>query len=156
MSLVLEHVAAPTNEARLLIDELDAELSGAYAPQNRHGLNLARLFQPHILFFIARLDGEPVGCGGVAFEGGLAEAKRMYVRPTARGRGIARAILARLVEEALSRGESRLVLETGDAQHAAIRLYERAGFTRCSAFGLYLSMPPSAIEHSVFFEKRIG
>lgn len=156
MSLVLEYVAAPTEDARLLIGELDAELSGTYAPQNRHGLSLDRLFLPHILFFIARLDGEAVGCGGIAIEGPVAEAKRMYVRPWARGRGVARAILARLEEEARSRGVIRLVLETGDAQLAAIRLYERAGFTRCGAFGAYATMPPGAIEHSLFFEKQIG
>ena len=38
MSLVLEHLAAPTDDARMLIAELDAELSGAYAPDQRHGL----------------------------------------------------------------------------------------------------------------------
>ena len=48
------------------------------------------------------------------------------------------------------------VLETGDAQRAAIRLYERAGYTRCAAFGPYAAMPLHAIEHSVFFEKRLG
>ena len=46
--------------------------------------------------------------------------------------------------------------ETGDAQHAAIRLYERAGFTRCGAFGDYAGMPPRAIERSVFFERAMG
>ena len=86
------------------------------------------MFQPAVLFFIARLDGQPVGCGGVAFEAGFAEVKRMYVRPAARGRSVARTILARLEEEALARGVTRLVLETGDAQQAAIRFYEHAGF----------------------------
>ena len=156
MSLMLEHVAAPTDDVRMLIGELDAELSGAYAPEQRHGLSLARLFQPGVLFFIARLDGDPVGCGGVAFEDGLAEVKRMYVRPPARGRGVAQTILARLETEARARGAARLVLETGDAQHAAVRFYDRAGFTRCAAFGAYATMPQPAIEHSVFFEKRIA
>jgi putative acetyltransferase len=156
MPLVVEHVAAPTDDARRLIEELDAELSGAYAPVQRHGLSIARLFQPGVLFFIARLDGEAVGCGGVAFEDGLAEVKRMYVRPPARGRrDVARAILARLEDEARARAVSRLVLETGDAQHAAVRFYAREGFTRCAPFGAYATMPPAAIERSVFFEKRI-
>lgn len=155
MSLMLEQIAAPTDDVRMLIGELDAELSGAYAPEQRHGFSLARLFQPGVLFFLARLDGDPVGCGGVAFEDGLAEVKRMYVRPQARGRGIAQTILARLETEARARGTTRLVLETGDAQHAAVRFYKRAGFTRCAAFGVYATMPQPAIEHSVFFEKRI-
>jgi putative acetyltransferase len=156
MSLVLEHVEAPTDDVQLLIGELDAELSGHYSSVQRHGLSIARIFQPGVMFFIARQDGEPVGCGGIAFDDGLAELKRMYVRPQARGRDIAQAILARLEAEAHARGVTRLVLETGDAQLAAIRFYERSGFNRCAAFGAYTTMPASTIERSVFFEKGIG
>ena len=156
MSIELEFLSSPTDDARALIGELDAELSGPYAPDQRHGLSLARVFQSGVLFFVARLEGEAVGCGGVAFDDGFAEVKRMYVRPIARGRGVARALLRRLEREAASRGVTRLTLETGDAQEAALRLYERAGFTRCAAFGAYAAMPPRAVEHSVFFEKRIG
>jgi putative acetyltransferase len=156
MPLVIEYVERPTDDARALIAELDAELDAIYVPQQRHGLSVERVFRPRLLFFVARLDGEPVGCGGVAFEDGLAEVKRMYVRPRARGIGVGRAILARLEEEARGRGVRRLVLETGDAQIAAMRLYERAGFLRCGAFGAYLAMPPEAIARSVFFEKDIG
>jgi putative acetyltransferase len=86
---------------------------------------------------------------------GFAEVKRMYVRPTARGCGAARAILSRLEDEARARNIRRLVLETGDIRHAAMRLYERAGFTRCAAFGAYATMPLRAVERSVFYEKQI-
>ena len=153
--LVLEPAPSPTDDARQLIAELDAELAGPYSAEQRHGLSVERVFQPGVLFFVARLDGRAVGCGGVAFGEGFAEVKRMYVRPHARGRGVARALLARLEDEARARGVRRVTLETGDAQHAAIRLYERAGYTRCGAFGPYAAMPPRAIERSVFFEKRI-
>lgn len=156
MSLVVEQVESPTDEVRLLIGELDAELGGTYAPGQRHGLSLSRVFQPGVLFFIARLGGEAVGCGGIALQGDSAEVKRMYVRHAARGHSVARTILDRLKAEARARGVSRLTLETGDAQHAAIRFYERSGFTRCGAFGDYAAMPAPAIERSVFFEKRIG
>lgn len=155
MSVVIEQLSAPTDDARTLIEELDAELNGAYDPDQCHGLSIARVFQPGVAFFVARLDGEPVGCGGVAFDDGFAELKRMYVRPQVRGRNVAQTMLARLEDEARSRGVSRLVLETGDVQHAALRFYERAGFTRCSAFGAYTAMPPKAVERSVFLEKRI-
>ncbi len=153
--ILLEHVQTATDDARMLIGELDAELSGEYAPAQRHGLSAERIFQPGVMFFLARLDGAAVGCGGVAFADGLAEVKRMYVRPAARGRAVARTILARLEDEARARGLRRLVLETGDIRHAAIGLYERSGFARCGAFGEYATMPPRAIERSVFLEKRI-
>ncbi len=156
MSLVLEHIDRPTDDARALIGELDAELAGPYTDNQRHGLSIERVFQPGVLFFVAKLDGKPAGCGGIAFEDGFAEVKRMFVRTKARGRNVAQTVLERLEGEARSRGYKRLTLETGDVQHAAIRFYERAGFTRCAAFGAYAKMPKNAIERSVFFEKRIG
>jgi putative acetyltransferase len=155
LQLVLELTQSPTEDARALIEELEAELSGPYSAEQRHGYSVDRVFQPNIVFFIAHLDGEAVGCGGVAFEDGLAEVKRMYVRPRHRGRGVGQAILARLEDEARARGVRRLVLETGDVLHAAVRLYTGAGFTPCSAFGVYTAMPASAIERSIFLEKRI-
>jgi len=156
MSLLIEQVSAPTEEVRGLIAELDAELNAEYPAENRHGLNLARIFQPNVSFILARLNGEAVGCGGIAFANGMAELKRMYVRPSARGKGIAAAILNHLEQQARHRNITRLVLETGDGQKAALRFYQREGFTRCEAFEPYASMPPSAIQRSVFFQKRIA
>ena len=155
MSPELELVNSPTDDARALIEELEAELSGPYAAEQRHGYSVERVFRPDVLFYIARLDGEAVGCGGIAFEDGLAEVKRMYVRPGRRGRRVGRTILARLEDVARVRGARRLVLETGDVLHAALHMYERAGFARCGAFGTYATMPPAAIERSVFMEKRV-
>ena len=155
MSITIERTTTPTDDVRALVDALETELSGSFEAHQRHGLSLDRIFQPHIAFFVARLDGEPVGCGGIAFEDGFGELKRMYVRPGERGRGVVQAILARLEDEARSRGVRRVLLETGDILLAAIRVYERAGFTRCEAFGDYLALPPHTIEHSVFLEKRL-
>jgi putative acetyltransferase len=53
---------------------------------------LEAIFQAHIRFFVACLDGMAAGCRGVALLDGFAEVKRMYVRPSARGRGVAQAI----------------------------------------------------------------
>ena len=155
MTLVIERVTAPTPDASMLITELEAELSATYSAEQRHGLSVERVFQPNVLFFIAHLSGQAVGCGGIALADGFAEVKRMYVRPQARGRGIAQAILGRLEQEARSRGMNLLMLETGDAQQSATRLYEKAGFKRCGAFGEYATMPQDAIKRSVFFEKRL-
>jgi putative acetyltransferase len=156
MPLVLEVTPTPTDEAQRLIEELETELSGPYTAEQRHGYSVARIFQPNIFFLIARLDGQAVGCGGIAFEDGFAELKRMYVRPQLRGQHIGQSILARLEEEARARNVRRLVLETGDVLHAALRLYEGAGFKRCAAFGAYTRMPSSSIERSIFLEKRTG
>lgn len=146
--------AAPTNEIRTLIAALNAELAQNYLPVELHGLSLAGIFQPHIRFFVARRNGQAVGCGGIALFDGFAEVKRMFVTPQARGQRVARAILARLETEALAAGLSTVRLETGDKQDAAMRLYEAAGFFRCGAFGAYALMPPEALRTSVFYEKR--
>jgi putative acetyltransferase len=152
----IELAPTATEDARLLINELEAVLAAEYLPEQRHGLALDALFQPHIRFFLATLRGQAVGCGGVALFDDFAEVKRMYVRDAARRQGVAGAILARLEEEARDAGFSWLRLETGDNQIAAMQLYARAGFRRCPAFGDYLQMTPQSIVTSVFFEKRIG
>ena len=85
----------------------------------------------------------------------FAEVKRMYVRPVARGRGVARAILARLEAEARAARLPMLRLETGDKQGDALRLYRRYGFDDCPAFGAYASMAPHRIATSVFLEKQV-
>jgi putative acetyltransferase len=119
-------------------------------------LALDAIFQPHVRFFLARRHGAAVGCGGVALFPGFAEVKRMYVRDTARGQGVADAILAHIEEEVRSAGLSLLRLETGTRQIAAMRLYARMGFRGCAAFGDYARMAPNAIATSVFLEKRVG
>jgi putative acetyltransferase len=156
MTITLERTTRATDDARALIEELETDLAGDFEPHQRHGLSLDKIFQPHIAFFIARVNGKAVGCGGIAFEDGFAELKRMYVRPHARGTGVVQAVIAALEAEAKARGVTRLLLETGDVLHAAIRVYERAGFKRCEAFGSYLALPPNTIERSVFLEKHLA
>jgi putative acetyltransferase len=146
----------PNDAVRLLVGELEDVLSAEYPPEQRHGLSLDAIFQPHVRFFVATLDGAPVGCGGVALFDDFAEVKRMYVRPEARGLGVARAILERIEAETRAASLTALRLETGDKQLDALRLYRRYGFTDCEPFGDYAAMPPQAISTSIFLEKRIG
>jgi putative acetyltransferase len=152
----IEPALAATEEVRSLVGELEAVLSADYPPEQRHGLTLDSIFQPNVRFFLARLRGAAVGCGGVFLFPDFAEVKRMYVRHTARGQGVADAILARIEAEAGRAGLPVLRLETGDRQIAAMRLYVRMGFRECPAFGAYARMAPQSIARSVFFEKRIG
>ncbi len=155
-ALTITRATAPTDAVRLLIGELDATLAAEYPPEQRHGLALDAIFAPHMRFFVASLNGAPVGCGGVALFDGFGEVKRMYVRDAARGKGVAQKVLARLEAEARAAGLPVLRLETGTAQHAAMRLYERAGFKVCDAFGDYLTKAAASITTSVFFEKSLG
>ena len=152
----IEVALTATDEVRALIGELEDVLSAEYPPEQRHGISLDAIFQPHVRFFLARRQGVAVGCGGVALFPDYAEVKRMYVHHTVRGQGVADAILARIEQEVRDAGLSVLRLETGVRQIAAMRLYVRTGFRERPAFGAYALKPPEAIAASVFFEKRIG
>ncbi len=154
-ALRLARVTAPTHDVRALVSELEEVLSAEYAMEQRHGLSIDAIFEPHVRFFVASQGAAAVGCGGVAFFDGFAEVKRMYVRPAARGTGVACAILERLESDARAAGLSTLCLETGTKQEAALRMYRRAGFTDCAAFGAYAKMPPEKIVASIFLSKPL-
>jgi GNAT superfamily N-acetyltransferase len=102
---------------------------------------------------VARDDtGAAVGCGALRSLGnGVAEVKRMYVAPGARGRGAARAVLAGLEQAARERGWTTLRLETGPRQPEAVGLYLSAGYRSIPAFGGYAGAPDA--EDSLFFER---
>jgi GNAT superfamily N-acetyltransferase len=100
-------------------------------------------------------DGTALGCGALrALGAGVAEIKRMYVAPSARGRGIARAVLAGLEDAARERGWTTLRLETGLRQPEAIGLYTRAGYRPIEAFGTYIDELDA--EESLFFERILA
>ena len=151
----VERAETATPEVVELLAELDAVLAGPYATDQRHALSIEKLFQPDVRFFVARLEGVAVACGGVAFCDGYAELKRMYAKPAVRGRGVAKALLRRLEAEARAAGATLLRIETGIYQEEALRFYEGAGFRRCGPFGPYAEMPPRAIELSLFYEKPV-
>lgn len=155
MNISIELVKAATPEAIALLEDLDAALAGPYSQEQRHALPVDRLFQPSIRFFVVRLEGEAVACGGIAFLDGYAELKRMYSKPVVRGRGVAKALLAHLEAEAREANAAVLRIETGIYQQEAIRFYERAGYRRRGPFGPYAEMTPKAIETSLFYEKVV-
>ncbi len=100
-------------------------------------------------------DGTPLGCGALRELGpGVAEVKRMYVVPPARGRGVSRAVLTALEAAAVERGWSTLRLETGPRQPEAIGLYESAGYRAIEAFGDYVDEPDAGC--SLYYERVLG
>jgi len=141
-----------TPDARALIDELEAYLIPLSPAESRHGYSVDKLLAQGVAFFVIRVEGEAVGCGGIQlFDGEYGELKRMYVRPRHRGRGFAKRMLEHLAAHARSHGVDVLRLETGVAQTEAIGLYEDWGFREIPPFGAYRLDP-----HSVFYEKRIS
>jgi putative acetyltransferase len=74
----------------------------------------------------------------------------MYVRPPLRGHGLSRWILCELEARAAALGATRVVLETGIYQPAAIGLYETSGYANVPPFGPYVVSPTS-----VCYEKAL-
>ncbi len=138
-------------DAVTLITELETDLEQFYPRESRHGYSVEKLLKQGVAFFLIRDNGKPAGCGGIQLFGSdYGELKRMYVRPQFRGLGFGKLMLDHLADYAGSRGIGLLRLETGIHQHAAIKLYERAGFQRIPPFGEYKEDPLSRC-----YEKRI-
>ena len=100
---------------------------------------------------VAYDDGEAVGCGAIKeYVSGVAEIKRMFVRPERRGRGIARSILSELETWAGELGFLECILETGLKQPEAIELYRKSGYETIPNYGQY-----EGVENSVCMRKSI-
>lgn len=93
-------------------------------------LDVERAYSDGLFLLAARADAPRgiVGMGALARIGDGYQIKRMRVDASQRRRGIAQAILARLIDEARARGIAELRLDTSLQQQAAQRLYERNGF----------------------------
>ncbi|HYI36068.1 MAG TPA: GNAT family N-acetyltransferase [Thermoleophilaceae bacterium] len=137
-------------DSRALRGELGADLSERYAADAEPGFKPSA-WDVAVLLVARDDDGEPVGCGALRGLGdGAAEIKRMYVRPHARGTGVARRLLAALEEQARSRSFRVIRLETGTRQPEGMALYASAGYTEIDGFGDYAGHPASRC-----FERRL-
>ena len=139
------------DEVRVLVSELNAVLVELTPPEHCHHLTVEQMADAATTVFIARVDGAAVACGALKRHAdGIGEVKRMYTQPSYRGRKIGEQIVARIEATARAEGLKRLVLETGDRHHAAWKVYERSGFTRC---GPVLDYPD--VSWSVFYDKPL-
>lgn len=139
-------------DVHALIAELDSYLYSLYPAENVYALDLASLLQPNVLFAVARdATGAALGCAAVVVTPEYGEIKRMYVRPAARGQGLARRLISALEEKAFLHGCPVCMLETGPTQPEALALYERMGYKYRGAFGDYPEDPLS-----VFMQKEVA
>lgn len=115
-----------------LLAEMRAELNDVYETFSRLDnppLSPEELRPPSGAYLVGYEAGAAVAGGGVRRLGdGVAEIKRMFVRPEARSRGVARALLAGLENAARELGYERVRLDTGPKQHHGLALYRSAGY----------------------------
>ncbi|MCI2957357.1 GNAT family N-acetyltransferase [Agromyces atrinae] len=86
---------------------------------------------------IAVVDGVPVGHAALRALGDEFELKRLITLEGYRGRGISRALIERIEAIARERGGTRVILQTGDRQPDAVRLYEWLGYEPIPIFAPY-------------------
>ena len=147
--IAIEHPDQP--EIIALIDALDAYQKPLYPAESHHGIDMAALTAPGVLFAVARdASGRACGCAALVLMKEYGELKRMYVPVESRGLGLGAALLAFLEQQALANQQPLLRLETGIRQPEALRLYARAGYRERAAFGDYQPDP-----NSVFMEKSL-
>ncbi len=115
-------------------------------PESRHALDLVALQAEHVRLWVAHHGDRIVGTAALAHvEEAHEELKSMRTDPALRGTGIARRLLAHVLEDARSRGVERLSLETGSMDFfvPARTFYAKAGFVPCGPFGSYVDDPNS-------------
>lgn len=90
--------------------------------------------EPRSAYFVVERDGVVLGGGGVAplvgGDGDTCELRKMYFLPEVRGLGAGAAMMTRCLDAARGFGFKQCYLETLRGMDAAMRLYERTGFTR--------------------------
>jgi GNAT superfamily N-acetyltransferase len=121
-----------------LLAEMNSELNEVYE-------TFSRLDNPKVLpddlrapggTYLVGWDGDQAVAGGALrrLSDGVAEVKRMYVRPAARSRGLAAELLAALEDAAVSLGYRAVRLDTGPKQVHALSLYRRSGYVEVEPY----------------------
>ena len=142
-----------SGEARFCLGEYFAELARRF----EEGFDLelggaaeaSEMTPPKGWFVMARIDGEPAGCGVLKkLEDGVGEIKRVWVAPSARGLGVASRLMERLESMARDAGLKILRLDTNRALSEAQALYRKLGYNE---IGRYNDNPYA----NHWFEKRL-
>lgn len=137
-------------QAIALLKQSHALMQSLFPPEENFYLDVDDLVDPGIHFYAARIGPDLCGTGALQVKDGYGEVKSMFVAETARGHGVADAILRQIEDQARAEELPILKLETGNTLHAARKLYARHGFQECGAFGDY-----RAAKSSIFMEKPL-
>jgi GNAT superfamily N-acetyltransferase len=116
-------------------NELAERFESGFDPSKSISAKVDELRPPVGIFEVARLGGQPIGCGALkSKDKKTGEIKRMWVHPDARGLGVGRRILDALEEKAKGLSLRRLRLETNRALKEAQALYRNSGYVEVRRF----------------------
>lgn len=139
-SLIAVDVENPRSPAgRWCLEQYYAELrdrfDAGFDPDTSSLPDAGEMAPPTGLFLIARLRGEPVGCGGlILHDAAPAEIKRMWVAPEVRGLGLGRRLLSELERLAAESGAHATRLDTNRNLTEAITMYRSSGYEEIPDF----------------------
>lgn len=151
MTLTIAQEPADSAAARALLQARDVENFKLYPPEARFAIPADAHVEESVMFFIARENGAPIGCGALKRYDDYAEMKSVFLLPAARGKRLGQEIIRALEEAARDLCYDEVRLETGKLSPWAIKTYERAGYSRCARFGDYPEAPLS-----VYMRKRLS
>ena len=133
-----------------LVTELDADLAIRDGEEHAfyHQFNKIDMIKHVIVVYENEV---PLGCGAIKeIEAQTVEVKRMYTKPSIRGKGVGTKVLKALEQWAGELSYKRCILETGKKQPEAIALYLKNGFVPIANYGQY-----KGVENSLCFEKKL-
>lgn len=142
-SLVIRRTTSDDKDFQMLVGQLNRYLNVQYGRLQDYYSQFNKIDNiPNVV--LAYADGMPAGCGCFKkFDDISAEVKRMFVTDEQRGKGIGIAILQELEKWAAELGNSAMVLEHGNRQPEADRLYEKLGYAVIPNYGQYIGMETS-------------
>ena len=151
MALEFRVERSDASPGRELLAEMNELLDVQYAALDRAArpgsvTTPEELAPPGGAFLVGYSDGEPVAIGGVRALDDGCEIKRMYVVPSARSRGVGRALLAALEDAGRRLGHRRVRLDAGEHQTHSRALFAATG---------YREIPPYNDNHiAVYFAEK--
>lgn len=127
-----------SNAAQQCFDQYFAEINARFRggfDRAKGGSSDADFAAPRGCLLVARLFGEPIGCGALrTLAAGIGEIKRMWIAPSARGLGLGRRLLAELERAARRRRMRTIRLDTNASLTEALRLYRSSGYREIARF----------------------
>ncbi|MBY4616701.1 bifunctional helix-turn-helix transcriptional regulator/GNAT family N-acetyltransferase [Rhizobium redzepovicii] len=151
--IVIEEKDPRHEDARYCLSEYYGELARRF--EKGFDVSLSRdpdatdMIRPRGAFLVAMSDGLPIGCVGMKGDGGeVAEVKRLWVAPSARGLGLATCLMTAAETIARELSVKLLRLDTNSALSEAQQLYRGSGWVEIGRFN-------DDPYPDTFFEKRL-
>jgi DNA-binding MarR family transcriptional regulator/N-acetylglutamate synthase-like GNAT family acetyltransferase len=130
--------------------ELGKRFNEPFDPTRTLPADRSELVSPTGAFLVARIGGQPAGCGGLrTLAPEVGELMRMWVDGAHRGLGIGKRLLTALEDEAAALGQKRVRLYTNRSLDEAKAMYRAAGYLEIDRYN------DDPYAHH-WFEKRLG